>query len=89
MKDSEVITLARVAEALEEYLPVKEYELYNDYLSLYEHLREKREKQSQYYQSKAEYHREATRQWRQDNKEKHYAYQKEYSAKKRAASKQN
>ena len=88
MKDADIATLEKIAAALEEYLPVKEYELYMEYLSVFENLRAKREKQSQYYQSKAEYHREASRKWRQDNKDKHDAYQKEYLAKKRAATKQ-
>jgi len=84
MRDTEIFTLANVATALEEYLPVKKYDLYKEYLTIFEALLAKHDKQKQRYMDKAEYHRENSRKWRQENKEKHYAYQKEYLAKKRA-----
>jgi hypothetical protein len=51
-------------------------------------MKAKNDGQKQRYQDKAEYHRENTRQWRQNNKDKHYAYQKAYRDKKNAVKKQ-
>ena len=84
MKDSEIEVLVDVAALLEEYLPIKDYGLYIEYLDVLESVKAKKEKQSQTYQAKAEYHREISRKWRQENKERHNKYQKEYLAKKRA-----
>ena len=90
MKNTDAIeVLGRAVSILEKYLPVKEHGFLMEYLSAYEHLKAKDDRQKQNYQAKAEYHREKTRQWRQDNKEKHDAYQKAYYTKKRAEKKQN
>ena len=89
MRDSEIFTLANVATALEEYLPVKKCDLYKEYLTIFEALLAKHDKQKQRYMDKAEYHRESTRQWRQNNKEKNREYQREYARKKAAEKKDN
>ena len=84
MKDFHIETLEKTASALEKYLPVMEYELYKDYLLVYEHLKAKNDREKQQYQKRADYHRETSKKWRQDNKERHNAYQKQYNEKKRA-----
>jgi len=60
-----------------------EHDLYNEFLSVYEGLKVKNDKRNKGYQEKAEYHREATRKWRQENKERYKAYQKEWSKNKK------
>ena len=85
MRNTDIETLGRIALALKEYFPIKEYGLYTEYMGVYESLKAQNDLEKQRYQEKAEYHREVTRKWRQDNKERNSAYQKEYYAKKRAA----
>jgi len=75
--------LGEIAAILREYIPLKEYDLYAKYLAYYERMKDQNDKQKQHYQDNAEYHRENTRKWRQENKDRNYAYQKEYLAKKR------
>ncbi len=84
MKNTYVETLGKVAFALEKHLPIAEYELFMEYLGVYEALKAKNDREKQNYQEKAEYYREATRKWRQDNKERHEAYQKSWHERRRA-----
>jgi len=86
MKNSDIETMGKLALALIKYLPESEYALLKEYLGVYERLKAKNDSQKQRYQDKAEYHRETTRQWRQDNKERNRAYQREYAKKKKLQS---
>ena len=83
MRNSDIETMGKIVFALGKYLPETEFELFKEYLNVYERLKAKNDKEKQSYQDKAEYHRETTRQWRQDNKERHYEYQKKYRDKKK------
>jgi hypothetical protein len=89
VKPAEIEVLDNVISAMEKYFPIREIGLFNQCVDILERLKAIDAKSKQRYQDKAEYHREATRKWRQDNKAKHAAYQKQYSAKKRAKKKRN
>ena len=67
MRDSDIETLDKIADALEKYLPISEYELFTDYLVVYEYVKDKRERQKASYQKNADYHREFSKKWRRDN----------------------
>ena len=84
MRDSDIETMDKLTAALEKYLPISEYELFTEYLGVYDYLKAKRERQRENYQKKAEYHRENSKKWRKENKERHEAYQKKYYENKRA-----
>jgi hypothetical protein len=84
MKNFDIEVLERTAQALRKYLPVGEYDVYKDFLDVCERLKAKNDSEKQRYRDKAEYHREFTKKWRRDNKERHGAYQKQYYEKKRA-----
>jgi hypothetical protein len=85
MKGADIEILEETIAILRKHIPLSEYDAYARFLDYYERMKAKNDAQKQQYQDKADYHRETSRKWRQDNKEKHYAYQKEYNAKKRAA----
>jgi len=85
MKNTDIETLGKIALAIREYFPIKEYDLYMEYIGVYESLKAKNDSEKQRYQDKAEYHRETSRKWRQDNKERHKEYQKKWHTEKRAA----
>jgi hypothetical protein len=89
VKNSDIETLEAVFKALRQYLPLGEYDLYAAYKSVFERLKAKNNTEKQKYQEKAEYHRETTRKWRRDNKERHSAYQKKYYYEKQAEKKKN
>jgi len=78
--DSIVESLNKVTIALERYLPIGEYALYQEYIVAFDSLVAKRDKQKQSYQNKAEYHRNITKKWRHNNKERNAIYQKQYYA---------
>jgi len=61
--------------------------IYEDFLIVLEELKAKNNKRNQDYQKRAEYHREMTRKWRLENKERHKAYQKKWHDEKRRKSK--
>ena len=82
MKDADLEIIRDAVSLLREHMPLREYDRYAAVLDFYERMKAKNEQQKMRYQNKAEYHRENTRKWRQDNKEKHYAYQKNYRDKK-------
>ena len=50
MRDSDIETLDKIADALEKYLPISEYELFTEYLVVYEYVKDKRERQKASYQ---------------------------------------
>jgi hypothetical protein len=89
MKNFDIEVLERTAQALRKYLPVGEYDVYKDFLDVCERLKAKNDSEKQRYRNKAEYHRGFTRKWRQDNKERCEAYQKQYYEKKRAENNKN
>ena len=82
MKDEQIVTLEKLAEELKDS-PFIKHELYAEFLSILEEIKIKKAKQKQNYEKNSEYHREKTRKWRVDNKEKHLKYQKEWRKKKR------
>jgi len=88
VKDADLEIIGDAVSLLREYMPLREYDRYAVFLDFYERMKTKNEQQKLRYQDKAEYHRENTRKWRQDNKEKHYAYQKSYRDRKNASKKQ-
>lgn len=69
MRDADMVVLEKVLHALEWYLPIKESRLFAEYLATYEYLSGKLEKRRASYQKKAQYHRDKSRQWRQENPE--------------------
>jgi len=83
MKNSDIEVLGKVAFLLGKYLPTAEYDLFKEYLRIYEWLKTKNDKEKQRYNDKAEYHREATKKWRQENADKNRDYQRNYNKNKR------
>ena len=67
MKESDIEILGKVASALELCLPVKEYKLFQEYSDIYERLKTQSDKAKERKRKDAEYHREYTRQWRQES----------------------
>jgi len=66
---------------MKKYLPVGEYEVYRDFIEAHKSLVARKEQQRQSYRNKAEYHRELTKKWREDNAERNKAYQKSWVGK--------
>lgn len=64
MRNADIEILERVAALLSEYIPTREYGLFQKYLELYERLKATNNKEKQNYQENAEYFHEATRKWR-------------------------
>jgi len=87
MKNSDIETMGKIVFALGKYLPSTEFELFKEYLNVYERLKAKNDQEKQRYQEKAEFHRETSRQWRKDNKERNNQYQKDYNARKKQGDK--
>ena len=82
MRNSDIEILGKVAYALGKYLPETEFALFKDYLRVYETLKEKNDREKRRYQKKAEYHRMATKKWREENPEKQRQHVKNYQEKK-------
>jgi hypothetical protein len=80
-QDSIIETLERVRIVLREYMPLREYSLYVELCDVIKTLSSRRDSERRRYQNKAEYHREYTRKWREDNRERNEAYQKQYYGK--------
>jgi len=88
MKDADIEILGEINEIFRKHVPLSEYDVYTRFMDFYERMKAQNDLQKQQYQEKAEYHREKTRRWRQDNKERNKEYQREY-AKKRAGNNKN
>ena len=86
MKDADIEILGEINEIFRKFVPLSEYDVYTRFMDFYERMKAQNDQQKQNYQKKAEYHREISRKWRQDNKEKNRDYQREY-AKRRAEKK--
>ena len=84
MRDKDIQTLQKVVLALAKYLPANESHIFKEFFETYRYLLGKWEKQKQSYQDNAGRHKEASKQWRKENKEKHRTYQRQYNQKKKA-----
>ena len=71
----------KIIPLLKRYLPINEYAAYEEFLKTCDLLAARVDKQKQGYQDKAEYHREISRKWREDNKEVNATYMKRYYGK--------
>lgn len=80
-QDYIIETLERVRIVLREYMPIREYDLYAELCSIIETLSSRRDNERKRYQDKAVYHRENTRKWRENNKERNTTYQKQWLGK--------
>ncbi len=82
MRRADIVVLGKVLDALEDYLPINEFYLFMEYLDTYEHLLGKLNKQTADYKVKAEYYREMSRLWRQDNPERSKKHYEDWKARK-------
>jgi hypothetical protein len=78
-QDSIIETLEKVRAVFREHMPLREYDTYAELCDVIETLSSRRDGERQRYQDKAVYHREITRKWREDNKERNKAYRKQWS----------
>ncbi len=83
MRDKDIKTLEKVLLALAKYLPSAECDVYEEFLDTYRYLLGKWKKQKQAYQTNAERHKEASRQWRKENQDKAKEYRRQYAQRKK------
>jgi len=80
-QDAIIETIKKTISALEQYLPPGENELYEELLFVYNTLASRRDAEREKYKDKADYHKEHSRQWRKNNKERLKEHSKNYNGK--------
>lgn len=83
MRDNDMVVLAKVRDALVQFLPKEESQLLTEYLAVYEHLLGKYQKQKGDYQKKAAYHREMSKQWKLEHPDQHKKHVAEHLSRKK------
>lgn len=85
MRNADVETLEKVADALENYLPCGKLALLTEFLDLYTRLKSKNDKEKQHYQDNAQHYRDTVKQWKEANPKKQAQYSREYQERKKKA----
>lgn len=83
MRNADIDTLKKVADALAKYLPHEEWALLAEYYVLYVRLKDKNDREKQHYQDNAEHIRELVKKWKEENPEKQKQYVSEYQQRKK------
>lgn len=83
MRDKDMAVLAKVRDALVQYLPKEESPLLTEYLAVYEHLQGKHQKQKENYQKNAAYYREMSKQWKLEHPGQHKRHMEEHLSRKK------
>lgn len=83
MRNSDIELLSKVGMALAIYLPIEEQDLLQDYKKFYERQKSRNDKEKQHYKENADYYRNYSKEWKQNNPEKQRQYGENYLKKKK------